>query len=256
MMDRRSAMLQLVDVSKSFGRFPAVTAMSLSVGQGELCALIGPNGAGKTTLINVITGHFLPDGGKVLFNNRSIVGLPPHRVCQAGIARSFQITSIFPRLSVFENVQIALMTRRGKCRDAVTPARRVLRDEVYVLLDYVRMVARAGDAADELAAGDRKLLEFAMALAAEPQLMVLDEPTAGMGPAEKVLVMDILRDMNERRGIAVLFTEHDLDVVFAIAQKIIVMHQGRKVTEGLPQEVRDNARVQEIYLGEHVHADA
>lgn len=242
-------MLELTDVGKSYGGFVAVKGMNLFVGQGEMRALIGPNGAGKTTLLNLISGYFAPDSGTIRFKNRSIGGMPPHTLYHTGIARSFQVTSVFPGFSVFENVQVALMARRGRCRNLLRPKSKVLREEVEALLDYVSMGHRAPDEAAELNAGDRKRLEFAMALASEPELLLLDEPTAGMGESEKTIVMEVIRKINRESGITVLFTEHDMDVIFVMADRITVMHQGSHFAEGTPQEVRDNKRVQEIYFG-------
>lgn len=243
-------MLKITNVCKSFFGFLALNNMTMTVESGEMRALIGPNGAGKTTLLNVISGYFLPDTGDVQYKGRRIIGVPPHRLFHEGIARSFQVTSIFPRYSVFQNVQLALMSRHGRCRNLVTRVKGVLRDEVYGLLAFVKMDHRANDLGGQLNAGDRKRLEFAMALAAEPELMLLDEPTAGMGESEKGLVIDIIKRMNRQRGVTILFTEHDMDVVFDMAFKITVMHEGRFFAEGLPKEIRDDKRVQEIYFGE------
>jgi branched-chain amino acid transport system ATP-binding protein len=242
-------MLEVTDVRKSFGGFVAVRGMNLALEQGELRALIGPNGAGKTTLLNLVSGWFAPDSGTVRFQGREIAGLPAHQLYHTGIARSFQVTSVFPGFSVFENVQVALMARRGRCRNLLRPAGAVLRDEVAERLAYVKLAHRGPDQASELNAGDRKRLEFAMALASEPALLLLDEPTAGMGEGEKAIVVDVIRRINREAGVTVLFTEHDMDVVFTMADRITVMHEGRRFAEGAPGEVRDDARVQEIYFG-------
>lgn len=246
--------LELSDIQKSFGQFIAIKGMNLSLEKGELRALIGPNGAGKSTLLNVITGYYPPDSGKIRFKSVDITGLPPHRICQKGIARSFQITSIFARLSAFENVQVALMARRGRCRNIMTRASRVLRDEVGQLLENVKMGGQARRLAGEMAAGDRKRLEFAMALAGDPELLLLDEPTAGMSPSEKSIVGEVIKEINQHHRVTVVFTEHDFDMVFSIAERITVMHQGVKIAEGSPPEIRGNQRVREVYLGESAHA--
>lgn len=249
-MTQAGPILEVCGVSKSFGHFRAVEEMNLSLERGSVHALIGPNGAGKSTFLHLVAGTFAPTAGEIRFRGRNIAGRPPHRIVMAGIARSFQITSIFPGLTAFENVQIALLARRGRCRNPVAPARGLLRDDVCALLGYVRMLDRMQRPAGELAAGDRKRLEFAMALAGEPELMLLDEPTAGMSPDERAIVVEIIRAINRERGVTVLFTEHDIDMVFTIAGKITVMHQGAKLTEGLPQAVRADPRVREVYLGE------
>jgi branched-chain amino acid transport system ATP-binding protein len=247
-------LLVLEGVSKSFGLFRAVTEMSLCVERGAIHALIGPNGAGKSTLINMIAGGLVPNAGAIRFQGRPIAGLPPHRIVEAGIARSFQITSIFPKLSVIENVRIALMARQGRCRSILAPAEGMLEQEARALLAQVQLGRDPDMLAGELAAGDRKRLEFAMALAGEPTLMLLDEPTAGMSPEERAIVVAIIRDINLTRGVTVLFTEHDIDMVFNTAQRITVMHQGSKLTEGAPAEVRADRRVRDLYLGEAAHA--
>jgi branched-chain amino acid transport system ATP-binding protein len=246
--------LQLRGVGKMFDLFRAVSNMSLDVAAGEIHALIGPNGAGKSTVINMVAGGFRPTAGEILFRGRSIVGLPPHEIVQAGVARSFQITSIFTKIPVLEKVRVALMARQGRCRSPFAPAKSMLQDDAVALLAQVQMEHELDRPAGELAAGDRKRLEFAMALAGDPQLMLLDEPTAGMSHEERALVTTIIRDINVRRGVTVLFTEHDIDMVFSTAHRITVMHQGAKLAEGAPSEVRGDRRVREIYLGEAAHA--
>ncbi|WP_342641050.1 ABC transporter ATP-binding protein [Rhodoligotrophos ferricapiens] len=248
------AVLDIRGVTKTFGGFKALSDMNLTLYKGEILALIGPNGAGKSTLLNVASGALRPTSGDVVYNGASIAGLAPHRLVHLGIARSFQITSIFPRLTAAENVRVALMARRGLCARFLQPARNLLRDEVQHLLEQVRMAQRGDRLAGELAAGDRKRLEFAVALAGNPSVVLLDEPTAGMSAAERALVVDVVRDLNARSAVSLLFTEHDIDMVFALAQRIAVMHQGSKIAEGNPAEVRANPRVQEVYLGEHGHA--
>ncbi len=248
-------MLAINDVTKSFSGFRAVNHMSLSVGPGDVHALIGPNGAGKSTLLNVVAGQFPPDSGSVRYKEESITGLPPHRICRKGIARSFQVTSVFGGFTVFQNVQLALMARRGRCWNLLMPASGVLVEEVCGLLDQVRMSDQASRLASELAAGDRKRLEFGMALAGDPELLLLDEPTAGMSSGERARVVSVIKEINESRGVAILFTEHDIDMVFAVARKVTVMHQGEKIAEGTPEEIRRHRRVREVYLGENGDAD-
>jgi branched-chain amino acid transport system ATP-binding protein len=247
--------LQLRDVSMRFGLFTAVSNISINVAPGEIHALIGPNGAGKSTLLNMIAGGLVPTVGDILFNHRNIAGLPQHQIVRAGIVRSFQITSIFPNLSIADNVRIALMARQGRCRSMVAPVSRMLRNEVRALLEQMRIEQDPRRLAGELAAGDRKRLEFAMALAGDPKLMLLDEPTAGMSPEERIFVTGIIRDINATRGVTVLFTEHDIDMVFSTAHRLTVMHQGAKLTEGTPAEVRADRRVRELYLGDGTYAE-
>lgn len=242
--------LEVRQVTKNFGGFRAVDAVSVTLAPGVIHAVIGANGAGKTTLINVIAGQLSPSAGDILFRGRSIAGWPPHRIAQAGIARSFQITAIFPGFTSFENVQIALLAHEGATRDLFRPVHGRKAREAMELLDYVRLADRAASPASTLAAGDRKRLEFAIALAAAPALMLLDEPTAGMSPDERELVTAIVRQINRERGVTVLFTEHDIEMVFSIAQRITVMHQGRVLADGPPDIVRGDPRVRDVYLGE------
>ncbi len=249
-----TAILELSQVGKTFGNFTAVSGVDLTVGPGEMHALIGPNGAGKSTLLNLASGALRPTHGVVQLEGRSIAGVAPHMLVRAGIGRSFQITSIFPRLSVTENVRIALMARHRQCHRLLMPAWRLQRDRVHAVLEQVRMEAHAERPAGELAAGDRKRLEFAITLAGEPKIVLLDEPTAGMSGAERELVTDVLRELNRRHGVAVLFTEHDIDMVFMLASRITVMHQGAKIADGDPLAIRADRRVQEIYLAEPAHA--
>jgi branched-chain amino acid transport system ATP-binding protein len=246
--------LELRRVSRSFGAFRAVGDVSLSIPRSERHALIGPNGAGKTTLLNVATGAIPPSAGEIRLDGKSIAGIAPYRLVHAGIARSFQITSIFPRLSVAENVRVALLARHGLCRRVFGFASRLLNDQVARLLEQVHMSQAFHRIAGELAAGDRKRLEFAIALAGDPRVMLLDEPTAGMSAAERTLVTQVVRSLNEEHGVTVLFTEHDIDMVFSLAHRITVLHQGSVVAQGTPSEIRSDERVRSIYLGEHVHA--
>lgn len=246
--------LEFKGVSKIFGGFRAVSDVSVSLGKSEILAVIGPNGAGKSTLLNLGTGALKPSAGDVLHEGGSIAGRPAYRLVNRGIARSFQITSIFPRMSVAENVRIALMARGAYCRRFLWPAHRLLNDEIDGLLAQVRMREARERLAGELAAGDRKRLEFAIALAGAPSVILLDEPTAGMSSDERALVVEVLKEVNGRLGLSILFTEHDIDMVFALAQRIVVLHQGELIAEGSPETVRADPRVREVYLGKGHHA--
>jgi branched-chain amino acid transport system ATP-binding protein len=242
-------MLEVRGLTKSFAGFIAVRDFSLDLGDGQIRGLIGPNGAGKSTLLNMLTGLFPPTSGSILLNGRNIAGVPPHRICREGVFRSFQITSIFPNYTVFDNVQIAVLAREGRTRNILRPSMRQLRQRVWELLTFLKMEDVADAIAGELAAGDRKLLEFAIALAGRPTMLLLDEPTAGMSPNEKALVCEVILQINRAQGVSVLFTEHDIDMVFSLAESIIVMSQGAKLAEGSPHEMRANQKVQEVYLG-------
>jgi branched-chain amino acid transport system ATP-binding protein len=242
--------LEVREVRKAFDGFQAVAGVSLGVGRGQVVAIIGPNGAGKTTLFNLITGHVRPDAGRVRLNDRDITGLPPHEICRLGMGRSFQRTNIFPRLTVFENVQAALISHRRRGLDLLSPVRGLYRDEGEALLASIGLLDKAGEISAFLSHGNQKQLELGLALASEPELLLLDEPTAGMSAAETRETIRLIERITRERGLTLLFTEHDMDVVFSIAQKITVLHQGRLIAEGTPTEVRSDPEVRRVYLGE------
>jgi len=242
-------MLQVETVVKSFDDFKAVNGASLSVGKGEIVAVIGPNGAGKTTLFNVITGLLRRDSGKIIFKGEDIGGLPPYEICKKGIARSFQIVNIFPRLSVFRNVQVAVLSQQRRSNTLFRPASSMVLNETNNILESVGFLDKAHSIAGSLSHGDQKILEIAIALGNEPELLILDEPTAGMSPEETSATMELVKRLAQMRGLTILFCEHDMDIVFSVAQSIMVMHQGRTLVQGRPEEVRNNPFVQEAYLG-------
>ncbi|HUT70890.1 MAG TPA: ABC transporter ATP-binding protein [Desulfatiglandales bacterium] len=242
-------MLKITDIYKSFDEFMAVDGADLTVGEGELVAVIGPNGAGKTTLFNLITGQLKPDGGRVVFREEDITNLPPHQICRKGIARSFQIANIFPRLSVFANVQVAVISQQRGSRRLFHPAQSIAVEETSAILESVGLLDKAGNTAGSLSHGDQRILEIAIALGNDPKLLILDEPTAGMSPEETSATMDLIRRLAESRGLTILFCEHDMDVVFSAAQSIMVMHQGRTLIQGKPEQVRENEEVVQAYLG-------
>jgi len=242
-------MLQVETVDKSFGDFMAVCQANLSVGKGELVAVIGPNGAGKTTLFNLITGQLWPDRGKIIFKGENISGLPAYQICKKGIARSFQIVNIFPRLTVFGNVQVAVLSQQRRSNNIFSPAQSLAIEETKSILESVGLPDKAPNIAGSLSHGDQKILEIAIALGNEPELLILDEPTAGMSPEETAATLDLIKNLASSRGLTILFCEHDMDVVFSVAQSIMVMHQGRTLIQGKPEEVRENREVQEAYLG-------
>ena len=242
-------MLQVEAVDKSFGDFMAVCQANLSVGNGELVAVIGPNGAGKTTLFNLVTGQLWPDRGKIIFKGEDISGLPPYQICKRGIARSFQIVNIFPRLTVFGNVQVAVLSQQRRSSDLFPPAQNLATEETNAILKSVGLSAKATNIAGSLSHGDQKILEMAIALGNEPELLILDEPTAGMSPEETAATLGLIKNLAGTQGLTILFCEHDMDVVFSIAQSIMVMHQGRTLIQAKPEEVRENREVQEAYLG-------
>lgn len=242
-------MLRVENIHKSFDHFKAVNGATLTVGKGEVVVVIGPNGAGKTTLFNLISGQLKPDRGRVIFNGEAISTLPAHQICRRGIARSFQIANIFPRLSVFRNVQVAVLSRQRKSFQLFRPAQNMAVDEINSILESVGLSDKAGNTAGTLSHGDQRILEIAIALGNEPELLILDEPTAGMSPEETLSTMKLVKWLAASRGLTILFCEHDMEVVFDVARSIMVMHQGRTIVQGTPEEVRANKEVQEAYLG-------
>jgi branched-chain amino acid transport system ATP-binding protein len=240
-------MLQVEAVDKSFGDFKAVDRVHLVVAKGELVAVIGPNGAGKTTLFNLISGQLRPDSGKIIFRGEDISSLLPYEICRKGIARSFQIVNIFPRLTVFANVQVAVLAQQGRSSRLFPPAQGQAVEETNAILESVGLPDKA--VAGSLSHGDQKILEIAIALGNEPELLILDEPTAGMSPEETAATLKLIKRLVRERGLTILFCEHDMDVVFTVAESIMVMHQGRTLIQGKPQAVRANKDVREAYLG-------
>jgi branched-chain amino acid transport system ATP-binding protein len=242
--------LRVESVVKSFGGFKAVDGANLHVEAGEIVAVIGPNGAGKTTLFHLLTGHLSPDSGRILFKGREIGGLPPHVICRRGITRSFQVANIFPRLSVFENVQIAVLSRERKTFRIFSPVAGMEEEEVDRILRSVGLFDQRDVGSDQLSHGDKKVLEIAVALSGNPELLILDEPTAGMAPEETERCIRLIRRLSEESGLTILFCEHDIRLVFEIANRIMVMVRGATVVQGSGEEVRRNREVQSAYLGE------
>jgi branched-chain amino acid transport system ATP-binding protein len=242
-------MLQVEAIDKSFEDFMAVNGATLTVGKGEIVAVIGPNGAGKTTLFNLITGALKRDKGRIIFKGEDISELPPYQICKKGIARSYQIVNIFPRLTVFGNVQVAVLSHQKRSSNLFRPAQNIAVEETRKILESVGLLDKERSIAGSLSHGDQKILEIAIALGNEPELLILDEPTAGMSPEETSATMELVRRLAQMRGLTILFCEHDMDIVFSVAQSIMVMHQGRTLVQGKPEEVRKNPFVQEAYLG-------
>lgn len=238
-----------VALRKRFGGLIATDDVSLTVARSEFRAIIGPNGAGKSTLFNLITGFLRPDGGRIVFEDRDIAGTPPHRLFHRGISRTFQISNIFANLSVIENVQVALLSERRLLYHMLRPADKQLREPASNLLRLVGLDAAPALAAAMLSHGDRKKLELAVALANRPRILFLDEPTAGMAANERLEAIRMVRRIADERELTVVFTEHDMQVVFEVADRISVLHQGRIIAEGAPAEIRESAEVQRVYLG-------
>ena len=242
-------MLEVRGLSKSFGGFLAVNKATLNVSKGEIVAVIGPNGAGKTTLFNLVTGILKPDEGQVIFKGEEITGLPAHKTCKKGITRSFQVVNIFSRLTVFENVRISVLSQQGKTYHWFRPSREYVNEETGEILESVGLINKKDNVCGALSHGDQKVLEIAIALAGKPELLILDEPTAGMSPEETARCIDLIKRLSENLGLTILFCEHDMELVFAIARRIMVMVRGSPIVQGLPDEVRCNQQVQDAYLG-------
>ncbi len=242
-------LLAVRGLSKSFGGVHAVADVSFELAAGEMLALIGPNGAGKTTCFNMVGGQLAPDAGSVRLAGIELVGLRPDAIWRQGVGRTFQIAETFASLTVLENVQIALLSHAGRVLRFWQPARSQFREEATALLASVGMAAQAGRATSVLAYGDVKRVELAIALAHRPRLLLMDEPTAGMAPRERNELMALARRLAREQAIGVLFTEHSMDVVFAHADRIIVLARGELIAEGSPAAVRDDPKVREVYFG-------
>ncbi len=242
-------LLRVEGLRKAFGGVVAVDDVGFHVSRGELVALIGPNGAGKTTCFNMLNGQIRPDRGRVYFEGRDITGMEPRRVWRLGVGRTFQITATFPSMTVVENVQMALISHRRQVYRFWPRATRLHRERAMELLELVGMADQAERPCGVLAYGDLKRVELAVALANGPSLLLMDEPTAGMAPGERVALMALTAEIVRTRNIAVLFTEHDMDVVFCHADRILVLDRGRKIAEGPPGAIREDERVKEVYLG-------
>ena len=243
------SVLSVRNLSKAYGGVQAVSDVSFSVAAGELLALIGPNGAGKTTCFNMLNGQIAADSGTLEFQGRSLAGLKPRQVWRLGVGRTFQITATFASMTVRENVQMALLSHHRRLASLTSIATRGYAAEADALLERVGMRPQASRSCAVLAYGDLKRVELAVALANQPRLLLMDEPTAGMAPRERNELMQLAADLARDSHIAVLFTEHDMDVVFAHADRIIVLAGGRLIAEGKPAHVRADPKVREVYLG-------
>jgi len=241
--------LEVRGLSKAYGGVQAVRGVSFAVNAGEVVALIGPNGAGKTTCFNLLNGQLRPDSGEIALAGRSVVGLRPHQVWRLGVGRTFQVTATFSSMTVRENVQVALLSHHRRLFSLWKPAGRFQVDEADALLARVGMQEQAGRPCAVLAYGDLKRVELAVALANRPRLLLMDEPTAGMASDERQALMQLAAALARSERIAVLFTEHDMDVVFNFASRIIVLHGGEVIAAGAPDDVRADPRVREVYLG-------
>lgn len=243
--------LSLQQISRRFGSLEALSDISMEVPEGQLHAVIGPNGAGKTTLFNLVTGFFPPSGGDILFDNQSVKGATPEMLVARGMIRTFQITEIFRDLTVYQNIEIAVETAMGlNMFPWLSRAKRQqVRDRIDELLDMVSLSHHVERVAGTLAHGDQRLVEIAIALSREPRLLLLDEPTAGMGDEETQNMTNLIRQLNDERGLTMLLIEHDMGIVFNVADRITVLDNGHLLAEGEPDEIAENAEVQTAYLG-------
>jgi len=244
------AVLETRGLKKWFGGVLAVAGIDLTVEKNEIVGVIGPNGAGKTTLFNLITGYYPCDEGKVMFKGRDITGRPPERIVSLGLGRSFQVTSLFPELTVWENVQATVLFTKGKGLSLFSSAAGQASEETERILSQVELIEKSAELSGTLAAGDRKRLELGIVLATGADFLLLDEPTCGMSPLETSATVNLIRKIAGSMSLTVLFTEHKMDMVFEISSSIAVMNLGSIIASGKPEEIRSNKGVQDIYFGE------
>jgi branched-chain amino acid transport system ATP-binding protein len=242
-------LLQAHDLARSFGGFRAVDGVSLEVSEGSIHAVIGPNGAGKTTLFRLLTGILRPTSGRLLLDGDDVTGKPPHVIARRGLAQSFQMTTIFPRLTALESVQAAILARRRRSGSMISWFHKPTAEEAMQVLTKVGLAERAEAPARTLSHGDQRALDVALALATRPRLLLLDEPTAGMSAAETSQTIGLIAELVRTEGLTVLFSEHDMDVVFGISERVTVLHQGRVIADGSPAQVRADEQVMTVYLG-------
>jgi branched-chain amino acid transport system ATP-binding protein len=241
--------LKVVHLKKAFGGLQATNDVSYEMQAGELSGIIGPNGAGKSTFFNLLSGYHKVDSGRISFKGKDITNWPPHRISRLGIARAFQVSNIYPALTTYENVRQAVLAQQNKTLNLFTPARGLAKSETRMLLEVTGLSDYADRTAGTLSQGDKKRLELAVALGNKPELLFLDEPTAGMSGEETYATMDLVKRLNQEMNLTILFTEHNMSVVFGYARRLTVLHQGTIIAEGSPEEVRKNEAAQKAYLG-------
>jgi branched-chain amino acid transport system ATP-binding protein len=247
-----SIILETKSLWKNFGSLSAVAGIDLQFKKRELASVIGPNGAGKTTFFNLITGKLRPSHGAVYFQGREITGLKPHRIARIGISRIFQITNLFPELTAYENIRVAVLANLKETNRMLTLDNKLdnVNEETDRIIELIGLADKKDNKCGVLSHGDQRLIEVGVALAIHPTLLLLDEPTGGMGPEETDDMVGFIRDLNEKQDITILLVEHDMSVVFSVSERIVVMHQGTVIEDGIPDKIRENERVKEAYLGE------
>ncbi len=243
--------LEVTGLNKHFRGLHAIRDLDFHLHEGDQSAIIGPNGAGKSTFFNLLTGYHRVDAGRVLFDGTDITNMPSYLIARAGITRAFQVSNIFPKLMVVENIRSAVQAQMGRVFDFLSRADHVGMEETENILKRCGLTHKKEIMAGELSQGDKKKLELALALAGKPRLLLLDEPTAGMSLEETRETMTLIDDLNQKLNLTILFTEHDMVVVFNHARRVTLLHRGAKIIEGPPPEVRQNETAQRIYLGEH-----
>ena len=249
-----AAILVIENLNKAFGRVQAASNINLTIDEGVLTSIIGPNGAGKSTLINMLSGSLPADSGRILFHGTDITDMPIHRRVRMGLCRSFQVVNVFPELTVFDNIQIPVLTMRNRSRRMLRSIykEKDVRREVNQILQMIGLASEARTPASALSHGDQRVLEVGIALAAKPKLLFLDEPTAGMNPLERVKILDNIRQLSDLGKTTFVIVEHDMDIVFSLSQRVIVLHHGEIIGDGSTEEIKNNPRVREVYLGEEV----
>lgn len=249
-----TALLSVENLSKAFGRVVTANKMSFEIHAGGITSIIGPNGAGKSTLINMLSGSLAPDDGRIFLRGKEITRLPTHRRVRLGLCRSFQVVNVFPALTVFENIQIPVLSKAGKAHHFFRKlsGESGAREAVMDVLERVNLVDRAHTVAGELSHGDQRLLEVAIALAVQPILLFLDEPTAGMNPVERVEILQNIRRLSATGRTTFVIVEHDMDIVFSLSDRVMVLHRGDIICDGPPDHVKSDEQVRECYLGEEV----
>jgi len=249
-------LLQIENLNKSFGRVKAAVDINLAFEQGVLTSIIGPNGAGKSTLINMLSGSLPADSGRILFQETDITHMPIHRRVRLGLCRSFQVVNVFPELTVFDNILLPTLAASNRSRRLFGSLARetTANREANEILELVGLAAEAQTIASALSHGDERVLEVGIAMAARPKLLFLDEPTAGMNPVERVQILENIRRLSDQGRTTFVIVEHDMDIVFSLSQRVIVLHYGEVIGDGTADEIKNNPRVREVYLGEGVTA--